>query len=516
MDKIRANRLSAFSPRCLYTLTALSFVTSLASGCRRPREESAPDRPIEILVSSTAATLDPRYSTDAVAIRTTRLVHAGLIRLDPDTLAPIPYAARSFRFVDPLTLEVSLRDDVSFHSGHPLRPRDVCATIDALRDPKVASPHRAVVAKIERCEETGPREVRITLEGPHATLLTDLEVPILRADEASSPPRPDGALDGLGPFRITKTAHGLVELAPVDGSPLPRPRHAVTVRTVRDENARALRLSAGRADIAQNVLSPTLVPALESTTGLSVRARTGANLTYLLTQTERGPTADPRIRRAIAQAIDRPLLAKTLLAGTAEVATTLFPPGSLAHPDDLSPLPFAHDEARAVFTERAPSPITLITSPDRVRVTLARAIAQQLSDAGLSVEVVPLDSGVLFSRLRAGDFDLAMLQMPELTEPHLLRWFFHSASIPSKDRPAQGANRGRYRNASVDAWLDAAGASSSREERARLYGQVARAFAVDMPVIPLFHEAQLAIVSERARAYEPSAEGRWLSVAGLP
>jgi len=41
-----------------------------------------------------------------------------------------------------------------------------------------------------------------------------------------------------------------VELAPADGSPLPRPAHAVAIRAVHDENARALRLHAGRADVA--------------------------------------------------------------------------------------------------------------------------------------------------------------------------------------------------------------------------------------------------------------------------
>lgn len=472
-------------------------------------------RPIEILVPSTAATLDPRYATDAIAVRATRLVHAGLVRLDPDTLAPIPYAAENWRFVDPLTLDVSLRDGVRFHGGEPLTSRDVCATIRALQDPQVASPHRAVVNKIGACEELSPAEVRIRLEGPHATLLTDLEVPILRADEAASKPRPAGDLDGLGPYRIARTSHGVIELEPADGSPLPRPRHAVVIRTVRDENARALRLLAGRADIAPNALSPTLVPALEGAAGLAVRARTGANVTYLLAQNERGPTSEVELRRAIASGIDRTLIARTLFAGQATVAATIFPPGSIAHPPNLEPLHYAPDEARALVAKHSPRPLTLLTSTDRLRVTVARAIAQQLADIGLRVEVVPLDSGVLFQRLSSGDYDLATLQMPELTEPHLLRWFFHSASIPLPDRPARGANRARYINADVDAWLDAAGESQSLEERATLYAKVAQRFATDLPVIPLFHEAQIALVSRRAQDFEPSAEGRWLSVARL-
>lgn len=466
---------------------------------------------------TTAATLDPRYSTDAIAVRVSRLVHAGLVRLDPDSLSPIPYAAARWEFVDPLTLDVSLRDDLRFHSGKPLRSEDVCATIRALQDPQVLSPHRAVVSKIGSCEERSPLEVRIELIGPHATLLTDLEVPILRADQAASKPRPDGDLDGVGPYRIRRVSHGVIELEPAEGSALPKPAHPVVVRTVRDENARALRLLSGRADIAVNAISPTLLPALEEAPGLRVRARDGANVTYLLMQNEKGPTRSVELRRAIAKSIDRALITRTLFADNAQVAATIFPPSSMAHPQDLAPLPHAPDEARAAFDKLRPSrPLTLLSSTDRQRLTIARAIAQQLEDAGLAVEIVPLDSGVLFQRLSMGDYDLSILQMPELTEPHLLRWFFHSESIPSKDRPAVGANRARYRSPEVDGWLDEAGVSLSVEERSALYAKVAHRFLEDVPVLPLFHEAQIAITSERAREFAPSAEGRWLSVAGIP
>ena len=39
--------------------------------------------------------------------------------------------------------------------------------------------------------------------------------------------------------------------------------------------------------------------------------------------------------------------------------------------------------------------------------------------------------------------------------------------------------------------------------------------ALDLPVVPLWHEDQIAVVSERARGFLPSAEGRWLGLAGL-
>src|SRR5580658_9024950 len=109
-------------------------LSAFASTCA-PRPRSEDPRPIEVIVATDPETLDPRYSTDAVGLRTTRLIHAGLARMDPDTLEPVPYAARSWRWIDDRTLRVELRDDVRFHSGAPLSPLDVVETLRAMASP---------------------------------------------------------------------------------------------------------------------------------------------------------------------------------------------------------------------------------------------------------------------------------------------------------------------------------------------------------------------------------------------
>ena len=81
------------------------FVAGLG-GCSRGHattEHGPIVRPLEMLVPTDAETLDPRHATDAVALRTTRLLHAGLVRLDPDTLEPKPYLARAWTWVDART-----------------------------------------------------------------------------------------------------------------------------------------------------------------------------------------------------------------------------------------------------------------------------------------------------------------------------------------------------------------------------------------------------------------------------
>jgi len=154
--------------------------------------------------------------------------------------------------------------------------------------------------------------------------------------------------------------------------------------------------------------------------------------------------------------------------------------------------------------------LTLLTSTDRLRGTIARFLAQELAELGADVEVVPLELGTLIGRLGAGNFELATLQLPELTEPNVLRVFLHSSSIPP-----EGANRGRVRDAEVDRLLDEGETTPDPAARKLLYAALEKRIRDEALLIPLWHEDQIAVVSERAKAFVPSAEGRWLGLADL-
>jgi peptide/nickel transport system substrate-binding protein len=263
--------------------------------------------------------------------------------------------------------------------------------------------------------------------------------------------------------------------------------------------------------VALNAISPTLLPALDGAPGLAVRSRPGANLTYMVMRVDAGPLADVRVRKAISLAIDRALIAKTLLAGRAQPASTLVAPAHWAH-TDLAPIPFDQAEALRLVQEAGArgAHLTLTTSTDRLRGTIARTIAQELADVGLDVEVVPLELGTMLARLAAGDFQLASMQLPEMTEPNVFRVFLHSANIPPL-----GANRGRVRDPVIDTLLDQGDAETDPERRRSIYGAFEVYVRERAWILPLWHEDQVVVTSSRARAFVPSAEGRWLGLAAL-
>ena len=129
----------------------------------------------------------------------------------------------------------------------------------------------------------------------------------------------------------------------------------------------------------------------------------------------------------------------------------------------------------------------------------------------MSVDVRPLELGTMIARLNAGDFDLAILQLPELTESNVLRVFLHGSQVP----PA-GANRGRIHDGELDALLDEGAHSMDQNARRAVYAEVEALIRDRLYIVPLWHEDHVAVVSSRANDYSASAEGRWLSLARLP
>ncbi len=99
-----------------------------------------------------------------------------------------------------------------------------------------------------------------------------------------------------------------------------------------------------------------------------------------------------------------------------------------------------------------------------MRVAIARVVAQDLADVGIEAELVPLELGTLLARLNAGDFDAAILQIPELTEPNTLARFLHSDAMPP-----YGANRARVNDAIVDMSLFEGDAVLDPAERRAAY-----------------------------------------------
>ncbi len=119
---------------------------------------------------------------------------------------------------------------------------------------------------------------------------------------------------------------------------------------------------------------------------------------------------------------------------------------------------------------------------------------------------------MLLSDLNRGQFQLTMLQVPEVIEPHTLSWFFASDKIPVPGR-VEGANRWRFINPELDAALERGRNHHIKEQRIIDYREVQRILAQELPVIPLWHEDTVAVANRRAWKYKVPRDGRFGTLA---
>ncbi len=351
--------------------------------------------------------------------------------------------------------------------------------------------------------------MRFTLDAPHATFLTDLEVPIVRAEDARrriaemDGPPPVGA----GPYVLKSRTAGriLLEANPhwYAGTPI---HPDVLFLVIRDDNTRALRLTAGGGDVAINAIPPLLIPMFEDDPGFEVRSAPGVGTTYLGFNMDAGALADVRVRTAIALAIDRATLVATELGGRGHVADSWIPEGHWADVA-VDPLPFDPERSRRLLREAGATELvlTLRTATDRGRLSIARAIAGMLREVGLEVRVRPSETATLIADLNAGRFDITLLQVPEVFEPHLLSWFFDSARIPEHGQ--RGANRWRLRDPIVDAALERGRARSDVDVRRAAYSEVLERLSTELPVFPLWQDDTV-VVTRRGVAIDVPRDGR--------
>ncbi len=166
-----------------------------SSGCPSDGSEEAAGAhaeneivPLVVLLPRDAEELDPRFVTDPYGLKLTRLLFASLVTIDPRTLEVVPDLAESIRLEGDRSYHVTLRHDLVFHDGSPLTSEDVVATFRGIVSERLGSTYARSYERIARVEALGPRHVVFELDAPHATFLTDLEVPILRVSQLHPPP----------------------------------------------------------------------------------------------------------------------------------------------------------------------------------------------------------------------------------------------------------------------------------------------------------------------------------------
>jgi len=271
-------------------------------------------------------------------------------------------------------------------------------------------------------------------------------------------------------------------------------------------------LRKGSADIASNTLLPDMLPVLASEKNLVIESTGGTQVQYLAFNTVDPILKDVRVRQAIACAIDRDLILKTLLSGRARPAVSLLPEQHWAWTGDVARYDYSPAKSEQLLDQAGyPRPrggvrlhLTMETSTDDFTRLLAATVQQQLSQVGIALEIRSYESATFIQDLTRGSFQMYALRWVGGNEQPDIFTTLSTARIPPK-----GPNRSRYSNPELDRLLDEAGQSSDQAQRKQEYVKAQQILARDLPAFNLWYLDSVLVHSRRLNGITISPSGSY-------
>jgi len=487
-----------------------------------------------VALTADATTLDPWNANDTNTMLVTRQIFETLVEYDAGGFKIVPKLAETWSVSpDGRSWTFALRRGVKFHDGTDLDAAAVVLNIDRarqaahpLRGPAgPATQYRAYAGLLEgfddasvivRTEAKDAATVVITTKMPFGPLLADLAMPSfaivspksMRDDPAGwSTPASRGAA-GTGPFvfrpgawqpgqQIALERSAEYRTKDQAGAALPYVDRVV-LRVIRDETARIAELRSGGLDAVRDV-TPLTLPAVRGDPNLQVLVRPAATTTYLGIAAG-APFDKVEVRRAIAMAIDKSLLATTAFAGAGRPASQLITPGMLGYDDSVVEF-YRLDIAGAkrlladagiasgVSTEIWYPSAWRTYYPDPKRV--AESVAADLAKIGVVASVRTEDAVAYLADARAGRLPL----------------WLGDAGGDSGDPDSYFSEGGAWAGDVVRELLRRARYEADASKRTELYKQVSKLIQQEATRIPLVQADALVAATKKVRGLVPHPIG---------
>ncbi len=312
-----------------------------------------------------------------------------------------------------------------------------------------------------------------------------------------------------GPYRVSAVQPGstvTLERNPAWAGPAPAfPR--IRIRAVENTTALEAQLLAGQVEmIAGEIGLPVeQAAALERRAGARFRFayRPGLVYEHLAPQLDNPALADRRVRQALLLAADRAQIVARLFEGKQALAHTGVNPLDGMHDDTVRQYRFDPAAAAALLDEagwrRGPDGIRRnaagerlsfefqTTAGNRPREQVQQVLQAQWRQAGIETRIRNETPRVLFgetlSRRRFTGLALfAWISSPE----NVPRSTLHSDEIPRAERNWAGQNYPGWRNAEMDALIEALPQELDRGKRRALWHRLQAIYAEELPELPLW------------------------------
>ncbi|SMB83280.1 ABC transporter substrate-binding protein [Deinococcus hopiensis] len=462
---------------------------------------------LTIAVNADPPTLDATVANQGITYRATSQIYEGLVFRDPQTNALVPRLATSWKQLSPTAWRFTLRKGVKFSDGTPLNAAAVKFSLDRFVDPATRAANAFILSALRDVRVVNDATVDLNLKYPYAPLLGNLAIfnPVIVSPTAVQKLGTDFARTpvGTGPYKLDRWDPGnqIVLVAnPLYWGPKPRIRRIV-IRTIPDEVTQIAELKSGRVDLLASV-TPNVLTEFAKDPNFVVRRRTSFATAYLGFNTASGITKDVRVRQAIARAVDRNAIVKTLLGDLGARGEAPIPDIVFGASKTVKGIAFDPTDARKRLAEagvKLGSTLTLVATNDASSRRLAQAVQFNLAAVGLTVNIQTSDFAAYRSALQKPDHAELFLMTDGPTS--LDADFAFTQYFDSKEIPVN--NYAFYKNAKVDGWLARARTEQNAFRRKTLYRQVQDQLQTDLPLLTLYYPVSAYVKSNRLQGEVP-------------
>ena len=458
--------------------------------------------------------MDPHFSALGPQADAVKHIYDTLVGTGVD-LQLEPSLATSWEPIDDVTWEFKLREGVKFHDGSDFTAEDVKFSIE--RIPNVTGPTtmEIYIRRIADVEIVDDYTLRITTDGPAATLPFDfvrlfIVSSAAAADFSDIESATEGfnsgeAAIGTGPFKyVSWEPKGELVLERFDdhwrGA---APWESVVRREISDDSSRLAALKAGDVDLINYVSSADYL-ALERDNDINTFLGDSVYVMNLqLDQRDETPKVYAKdgsplgenpfqkkaVREALDLAIDRETMVDIVLEGLGTPARQLMPEGFFGSSDEIEAKPYDPDRAMELLAEAGYPDgfaMDLYCTNDRLPGdgAICEGLGQMFAQVGIDTNVNAISRSVYFPAQARKEYSAFMNGWGTLTgeASYTLGSLAHS---PNEEVRMGAFNRIEYENPEVDRLMQAGSKELDADKRRAFYEEAMKLTVEDRAYLPI-------------------------------
>ena len=525
-------------------LLAVAVLTACSSGAVIQGPRLAKDQTLRVLLEDQPSSLDPGQTQYPYETAVLRAISEPLLKPTADLSGVVPAAAQSYDVGSNGTVYVfHLRPTDRYWDGTSVKAQDFVYAWQRLIDPRLAAPNETFFASSilngDHVSVMDPQRDAATIEAALGTLglkaLDDLsfQVTLSRPDPAfpwvaampaGAPIRQEvvgkngdkwatspATLVTNGPFKVSEmVANDHITVVPNVDYRGPKPTLTSIVFTVVNDGAAAL-ARFRKGDLDEISLQPAQAAAASGDSTLKGDLVKTPDLTvyWIVFRVTSPPLNNPKLRLAIAKAIDRNAYVREIFQGQGVPADTFLPTGMRGHSADPSPQKFDVAEARASLaasgvTAQQLSAVTFSydQSSDFAKATAQFVHDQLKANLGADIALQALDRNTLGSRLGTGDFQIAGPMGWTADYPDPADWFDIFLTTNSN-------NISLYENQQYDNFVRVARTDVQPARRDQEYQQAQQMLVGDVPVAFMAQSVSWYLLRSYVRGVVTSPVDEW-------